>query len=140
MKKLITIILVLALLLPAAALADQDPIVGYWYLYLDGKAYPELMKNIGDYDSIVDLYYFAEDGTVMTLENVLKNGSATPTYTSQGKWEKSLFAYSFSIIGLGDGKISIKDDSLELTLPNNNGLKMRLRKIVQFNPYKDYFY
>lgn len=141
MKKLLAIILILAMLLPSAVLAaDPDQIVGYWYFYLDGNKYPELMKNLGDYDSLIDMYYFAEDGTVMVLENAMKDTSGTPKFTSQGKWEKILFGYNFSIIGLGDGKVTVKDDSMELTLPNYNGLKMRLRKIIQFDPYSDYFY
>ena len=140
MKKLITIILVLALILPAAALAERDPIVGYWYMYVDGNAYPELAANFGDYDSILSMFYFAEDGTVMILENAMKDGAATPRFANQGKWEKNLFAYSFNIIGFGDGKITVKDDRIEFAPSSYNGVKIPLLKIVTFNPYKDYIY
>lgn len=141
MKKLITIILVLALLLPAAALAaDPDPIVGYWYMYYDGVAYPEFVSNFGNYDSFLDLYFFAEDGTIMLLENAIKDGSATPTFTSCGKWEKKLFSYNFSIIGIGDGTIELNTDTMKIAPSSYNGIKMVLRKIIPFNPYKDILY
>lgn len=35
MKKLIAVIMILALLAPAAVLADRDPIVGSWYFLYD---------------------------------------------------------------------------------------------------------
>lgn len=140
MRKLITVILVLALLLPALALAEQDPIVGYWYAYYDGAVYPEFMQSFGNYDSAISLYYFAENGSIILLENDMKDGSATPTFTSCGKWEKKLFSYNFSIIGLGEGTIELQTDTMKIAPSSYNGMKMTLRKIISFNPYKDFSY
>ena len=63
MKKLITIILILALLLPAAALADPDPIVGCWYVSIN----QDDMKPEGRIPGIsyeVRVLYFDETGII----------------------------------------------------------------------------
>ena len=45
MKKLIAVIMILALLAPAAVLADRDPIVGSWYFLYDKALYPEFAST-----------------------------------------------------------------------------------------------
>lgn len=140
MKKLITVILVLALLLPAAALgSDPDPIVGYWYMFIDLKAYPELSAAYGDYDHLISLYYFDESGVIYLLENDVKAGSASPVFTGGGKWEKAQDGYNVSIIGLGETTLSISDDIALLNVTKYS-VSAKLRKIITFNPYTDYVY
>ena len=141
MKKLITIILILALLLPAAAgsIGNNDRIVGYWYMFLDGTYYPEVAVNYGGYDYALSAYFFSPNGTISLLENDIKDGAATPTFTSCGKWEKSGFnKYSAQILGLGDCSIDIEDNgNMYLTLSATK-MKVHLHMIIYANPYTDY--
>ena len=139
MKKLLSIILILALLLPAAAPADSpDPIIGCWYMYIDGEKYPEFLQNIGTYDSTMSIYYFRSDNTIALLENDIVYGAAQPTYASVGRWEKSGDGYRCSIIGLGECTVTLWAESAMVAPDQNQGVSMKIRKIVPFNPYKDY--
>ena len=142
MKKLITIILILALAVQCVAYAEDDSIVGYWYFYVDRDAYPEYMANLGDYDYVLIAYFFSKDGVVFLLENDIKGGSSTPSFISCGKWEQSEDGkYSAQMIGLGTCEITVKDNNdMYLSLPQSNNIKMRLRRMFQFNPYTDYIY
>ena len=143
MKKLITIILIVALILPAAALAvDRDRIIGYWYMNVDNDYYPEFMANYGDYDSALSAYYFTKSGRVMLLESDIKDDSGTSSLMSVGTWEKvqnKMDTFSCQIIGIGDGTIIINDDeSMELT--NSQKITFRLWRMRIFNPYSDITY
>ena len=144
MKKLITIIMILATLLPAAALAiDRDIIVGYWYMFIDGDFYPEFMANFGDYDYILSAYFFAEDGTIYLLEADMKDGSASPAFVSCGKWKKvkGIRTYSYKIMGLGEGTLKVEEGGdMYLGIPGSDSASMHLRKISPFSPYTDYKY
>ena len=139
MKKLLVLILALVLLCPSAIAADVDPVVGYWYMYVDGKQYPEYMANIGNYDSVADLYYFSESGTVSLLENAIVSASATPTFKNCGKWKKNMFSYKYSIFGFGDGSFSLDGDLMKLQF-STPPITLLLRRLVPFNPYKDFVY
>lgn len=137
MKKLISVILILALILPAFALASgADPIVGCWYIFIDLTMYPELVSTFGDYDQMLSLYYFDGSGLIYGLENDVKDGAATPIFSGAGKWEKTLFGYNVSIIGFGDVTITV-DGDIAMLKANSNGA-MKLRRLIPFNPYADY--
>ena len=143
MKKLVTIILILALLLPAAAgaLGKNDRIVGFWYMFMDGTYYPEVAASYGGYDYALSAYFFSPDGTISLLENDIKDGVATPTFMSCGKWEKSGFnKYSAQILGIGDCTIDIEDNgNMYLTLLSTK-MKVHLRLMIYADPYRDYSY
>ena len=140
MKKLITIILILAMLLPAVVLADDlDPIVGCWYMYADKNIIPEFMSFYADADSELSVYYFLENGSVMLLDNIVTNGTGTPTFTPLGKWEKSGQDYKFSLLQLGEGTLRVSGDEMYLPAQGSN-MFMIMRRIICFNPYKDITY
>ena len=144
MKKLLAIILILALLLPAAAGAlVRDRIVGYWYIFIDGDHYPEFMANYGDYNYVLSAYFFSSDGFIMLLENDMKDNAATPTFITCGKWEKEkmgIDTYHYQIMGMGEGTIKIEDNgNMYMAIPNNpTNLSLHLRMIFPFSPYSDY--
>ena len=95
MKKLIATILILALLLPAAVLAE-DPIVGQWYCLFDFEKNSELASLAPGYARVIDVYFFASDGTISCLEgSVMADGSITANFTPAGKWSKDGNKYSF---------------------------------------------
>lgn len=139
MRKLFAFLLAVCLLLPACAPAeDRDPIIGCWAFLVDGEKYPEFMQNFGDYDSMMAIYYFLSDGTVMLLENDMKDKAAQPVFASVGVWEKTGDVYSCSIIGLGSCSLSFWAESLMIAPEQNPGVSMKLRLIRPFNPYSDY--
>ena len=132
------IILALCLAVPFCVSAEsQDPLVGYWYAYIDLKAYPELIPTFGDYDHMLSMYYFDPSGVVYLLENDVKDGASTPYFCSSGKWEKAESGYNVSIIGLGETTLSFYGPNAFLQIPGSP-LSMKLRNITVFNPYKDY--
>lgn len=140
MKKLITVILILALLIPAAAFADRDPIIGYWYLYMDLKLYPEMKSAYkGNYDDLISMYKFEESGVINALENDTFNGQGTPVFAGNGKWSKTSTGYEYSLVGIGQGTLTIEGDDMWLSIQNGT-MYMKLRRIVPFNPYGDYRY
>lgn len=77
MKKLITIILILAMLLPAAALADESDVIGCWVHY-------SLLTNGAPG---VEFLYLSEDHTSYYLIQTYKPTEAWNGRTHVGTWE-----------------------------------------------------
>ena len=80
MKKLIAIILILSMLLPAAALAeDQDPIIGKWSFYWDTRPMNEKYNNgkpMMDFlIHSMDLYFLENNIAYMTMAKMDKSES-----------------------------------------------------------------
>lgn len=142
MKKLITLFLILALAVPAAAMAaDRDPIVGCWYMLFDAHENPEMSSYIPEADKSLSIYDFLESGTIMLLDLSEKDGYGTPTYSAVGKWSREGGSYNYSIVGFGEGDAYIKDNSLFLHMPASFSpisFYMKIRKLEFFNPYADY--
>ena len=138
MKKLIAVALVIVMFLSTASLAEQDPIVNSWYMLYSKALVPELADSFQNYDLIVAVYSFMEDGTIIGTENDIKDGISSPIGQGVGKWEKNLLGYQYSIIGLGSGEAKIKNDVLYLK--TSAGPNLKLRKMEPYNPYTDYEY
>lgn len=86
MKKLITIILVLALIIPAAAMSDFDkaPYLGNWA----GIQH----FNLSGYDTILHYLFITDSGiSIYTVTGMVRNAGITPaaaeTYIYRSKWE-----------------------------------------------------
>ena len=142
MKKLITIILALALILPASALAvETDPIIGYWYMFIDCKQYPEFASVVGYADNIFTMYYFHADGSVSAVSATMKDGSLTPEASAFGKWEKESDGnYMGKLFAMGNVPLELKDDTLIMYTKTSPKMGTVLRRIVSFDPYSDYVY
>lgn len=139
MKKLLTLILAVALILPAAAMAeDRDPIVGCWYMFFDGDMYPEAKFAFGDCDNEISVYYFKQDGTIMMLDNTVTGGTGNPIYTLCGRWEIRNGEYYISIISLGEGKTILDGDVLKIPAFSVDNIFVIIHRIIPFNPYADY--
>lgn len=138
-RKLISVLLITAIaILPVAALAvEPDPVVGYWYVFIDLKEYPEMASTAGNYDNMLSMYYFNESGSIYLLENDMKDYAATPMFTGNGRWEKTSSGYNVSIIGFGETTMIVSEDTAYLKIPNTQ-LSMKFRKITSFNFYTDY--
>ena len=141
MKKLLAVVLILALLLPVAALADDtaDPIIGHWYLLFDKNVSPELASNFQDNDYIFMIFSFLSDGTILQSEIDIKDKTGNPYSGSAGKWERSGYDYSYSIIALGSGKALLEGDSLLLQMQNST-IYLKLHKLIPLDAYNDYVF
>ena len=117
MKRLITIILILAMLLPAAALADPDPIVGAWYVMLDYRQSPT-----PDYTGKTYMLYimiFEEDGAISCISG---EHLATGLYASGstiGSWKNESGKYSVRVIGIEPGYAEFSEDRLLVQMTTN---------------------
>ena len=102
MKKLLALILIIALLLPAAALADSEQYLGRWCYYWDTRQMNEEYNNGKPMMSFLinnyDLYIF-EDGTVyMVSASITKDNKFKLNYPeADGLW-----------VDNGDGTITIR--------------------------------
>ena len=100
MKKLITIILILALILPAAALADEKNVVGCWGTY----------ETLSTGAPAMTMLYLAEDHTCYFLTQMF--GPDEPAIGRQyvGTWEMK-----------SDGNVYIKTgNNTDMTLVFSN--------------------
>ena len=142
MKKLIAIILIIALVMPALAAAeDRDPIVGSWYMLYDKELYPEMSANFSNCDWIIMVFSFLEDGTVICTENDITNNAGIPTSGTAGKWEKGNPLYKYSIVGLGQGDAYVENGCIYLHIGDENQeAYFRMRKMEPMNPYADYIF
>ena len=121
MKKLAALFLILVMLVSAASLAeDRDPIIGAWYVFYDMDVTPEMKANFPGNNKIFSIYDFTEDGTIMLLELDEQNGTGTPTFAATGKWSKEGNKYNYSIIGMGESDMYIKNNCLYLNYHNMN--------------------
>lgn len=136
MKKLLCVLLIIALLVPVMAFAD-DPIVGVWYLLYDKSECPEMAPNFQNVDYAVCAYIFMEDGSIYLAEHDITNSISTPISSVSGKWEKSLFNYTYNIIGFGSGNAVIDKDDLLLQMQNST-VYVKLHRMIPYDPYGDY--
>jgi len=96
MKKLLTIILILALAVPAAALMDEETeiIVGKWSFYWDtrpmnaeynnGKPIMEFLVHS------MDLYFYSDNTAYMTMASMDKSGKFKQEWPAMdGVWMKT---------------------------------------------------
>lgn len=96
-KKLIIAILILALILPAAALmeeAETDPIVGKWSFYWDTRPMNEKYNNgkplMVFLVQSMDLYFFSDNVAYMTMASLNKSGSFEQEWPAMdGVWMKT---------------------------------------------------
>lgn len=138
MKKLLALILIVVLAVPASALAaDQDPIVGSWYMYYEKSLSPEFADLFQNSDFVVCVYIFTEDGSIVCTESDITGKSGNPIISAAGKWSNENGEYSYSIVGLGTGKALIDEESILVQLQNSN-LYMKFRKLIPFDFYADY--
>jgi len=132
MKKLITVVLILALFLPAAALADDtDPIVGAWYVYSgiveDSQVYYEIY-----------VFFFTDDGNVLSSKyDVSKEGKTdAKDYSVIGLWTKESGKYFVNIGFSGAQEIEIHNNSM--FFPVHDSYKIRIYKMISVNYAMDF--
>ena len=116
MKKLLAIILILALLLPAAAMAAMDPIVGVWYIMLDYGEYPDPSTEGKDIMFYVLLFDSKNVISAVTYERN-KDGTMAAQAANMGTWSKNDDGtYTTNMIGAGTLKAVMNGDRLEVQM------------------------
>ena len=138
MKKFVTIILTVVLLLSVSFADSNDPIIESWYMFYNKNITPEFADSFGNYERIIAIYTFNADGSISCLEHDYDGtANSSPVYAGVGKWEHDGVNYHYSIVGMGEGNAIVKDGSLYIGL-NNNAIYLRLNKLAVLNPYADY--
>lgn len=136
MKKLITIVLILAMLASifsaAAEITDEeykDPIVGYWYILFNKEDLPESMQkelDKGYYTSSmiseITIYRITEDGKIFQIYGHFEGGYADAHGGNIcGTWFKNDESeYVATIVSKGTGIVDFEDDKMYVIFGNNN--------------------
>lgn len=124
MKKLIIVILILAMIVPVTSMADEisteeprAPLVGYWYLLIEKEELPEKMQkelNKGFYTSPMvselTIYRITEDGMIYQIAgNFLGSYSEAHGGNVGGSWIKTDESeYIVTIVGKGSGIVNFE--------------------------------
>lgn len=126
MRKLVTIMLILALAVPAAVAAENDPIVGGWYIMLDynDMPYDDTLADGKNY--MIYMLFFEESGTISGFSGESIQGAGFYGYGSTlGTWLKNGDGYTVNIIGIGISNSTIENDRLILFASDNIYYSMR---------------
>jgi len=140
MKKLIVIILALALILPVVSLADPDPIVGSWYVFYNASVFPETQSWMNNNDAGYWIYIFDESGDIYYYTMMRSGLVFTPQSGQIGKWIKKDNEYSISKLGYGEGFRAYFDGTDLFAQFGTNSTFYRLRRMDAFDPYNDMKY
>lgn len=139
MKRLIVVILILMLTLPAVVSADeQDPIIGCWYICIDANDAPQNLIDEGYiYSSMI--FVFTPGGQILYQNIDFKESSGTSSdVTYIGKWNKKDNDYIVSIISVGENKALLSDNILAACIFNSKQYIV-LRKMTSLNMYNDIY-
>ena len=135
MKKLITVILILALAVPIAASADdQDPIIGCWYMCIDAK---DSSQDVIDEGYLYEptIFLFTPGGQILFQRTEFKESSGTVTdVTYIGKWSKKDDKYFVSIISVGENEALLYDNVLAACVLNPKQYIL-LQRMIPFDVY-----
>ena len=136
MKRLLALFLVFVFVLPVCAFADQDPIIGCWYMFVDVNETSKELIEQGYVFSLL-LFYFAKDGDIYYQEIDFKDStSEADTLNKLGKWERKGSGYSLSIYGVGVNDSFIDNDQMYVCFLVEKTYHL-LRKMSFFNLYNE---
>lgn len=141
MKRILSLILSIALLIPAAhAMGEKaDPLVGSWYVYMEVSEAPAI-ETLQGYTHILMGFVFEPDGRIRFYEYDFKESGANPIEpTTSGKWEGGDGGvYTISQIGLDSGNAYLAGDLLYY--PITNGAYYVLHRMTSMNWYSEIMY
>ena len=125
MKKLLSVVLLLCLLIPAACAEEQDPITGAWYIMLDYSEYPATAETAGK-DYMLYIMIFEPSGRISAVSGESLQTTGLYAYGSTvGTWEKNGDAYTVSLIGVGINSAEFSGDRLLVQMTENVWYSMR---------------
>ena len=139
MKKLLSLLLIISLLIPVFAFADDpDPIVGCWYVCLDTKDTTQEFVDQGYVFSTM-VFAFTSDGSILaqSTDYKINSGESKGVYVI-GKWEKSNGEYQTSVYAVGVNEAKVDSEMMAACLLSN-GQYIILRRMVLFNPYTEIY-
>lgn len=138
MKRILSLILILALLIPAAWAVgeDADPIIGTWYVYMEPSEGPS-MEELQGLTHIIMLLTFEEDGSITFFEADYKGKTGdTAGPTTSGTWSAdSGNQYKVAQIGMGEGTAYLVDDILYYPVLSN--IYYVFHKAIHMNWYTE---
>lgn len=144
MKRILSLILALLILLTATTAVGEDDtenlysIVDTWYCYMvlsEGPGYEQL----ADYEWILMIVQFKEDGRVIYSEVDAKNKDSTATTpTAIGRWSGSDGKYTVEQVGLDNGMVYMYGNSM--LYPISSGVYYTFWRMRHLDWYKDINY
>ena len=127
MKKLLSVILILVLILPAATMAAApDPIVGAWYLSLDYRETSTDDPFMAGKKYMVYILIFDESGTIYSM--VAEANQSYGFYGScstAGAWVQAGGTYTASLSNIGTCNPTIENERLIIRITENIWYSMR---------------
>lgn len=113
MKIIISVLLIVCMLVPAVAFADdQDPITGAWYIMLDYREGPQTSQTIGK-TYMIYVLFFEESGSISAVSGeIMEATGLTASGTRVGTWVNSNGKYTVSIVGIGTYPAEFSGDRL----------------------------
>lgn len=123
MKKLLCVLLIIALLVPVMAFAD-DPIVGAWYVMFDYKDYPQSAETAGK-NCMLYMLFFDQSGVISGLSAEYADTGWTASASVVGTWSNSDGTYTVNLIGIGSFPAEFSNDRLLVKIAENAWYSMR---------------
>ena len=137
MKKFLAVFLILSLL-PVAVIAEQDPIIGNWYMLLEVKG-SIFESSIPDCTQMFLLLTFEENGNIIWSEQDYNGESVNAIQPNVfGQWKKEGSEYSVSIVSVGTEKAFFEDNILYVAAFSPD-LYFGFRKLVPLDLYNDIY-
>ena len=126
MKKLFIAVLILILALPVLACADQDYIVGSWYVYSG------FTEDDAEYLEIDTIHFTPEGGIFSNRYTVSSSGVTTcKDYSVIGLWTKEDGRYYINLGLNGPEEITIENNTM--FFPVTESYKLRFIKMKPVN-------
>ena len=126
-------------MLLSVAYAETDPAVGIWYLMFDFQEYPELKDFSEGNDITFSAIFFLENGDIVEIDTPIAGNVIGESVKTNGHWEKTNDGYQMRLLGFGECTFNVDRDEMIINIPDT-AYSMKFRRIVTFNPYKDYIY
>lgn len=140
MKRILSLILALVLMIPAFALGeDQEHIVGLWYFAGNTKDFIDtLPAQFSNVVYMIILLNIEADGTIRYYEIDLTANDSTFTNAEKlGQWTKKNGVYSASVIGVGEKTVYLNATSGEMRIMMVPGVYYNFYKATEMNWFND---
>lgn len=135
MKRLIAIILILVLIVPATAIGEEkDPIIGPWYIMFEYKDSPYEDEMLAGKNYMIYILIFEESGTISGMSGESMKGIGFyGSGSTVGTWLKAGDTYAATITGIGTSNPTIENDRLLIRMTENVHYVMRRMEIGDWN-------
>ena len=134
MKKLLSVLLLLSLILSSAVAEAPDPIVGTWYAYMEIKG-SVFESSFPDADRLFAIVTFDEAGKLFYAEIAYKGDTGEANKPAvMGEWNRNGSEYTVSFLLTGTDRAFIENDRLYLAI-FTPGVYFGFNRMIPFDVY-----